>query len=60
MKFLHISDLHIGKRLNEFSLMEDQAYILNQILRIAGEEQADGVLIAEIQQCRRYVNGNAE
>ncbi len=46
MKFLHISDLHIGKRLNEFSLMEDQTYILNQILRIAGEEQADGVLIA--------------
>ena len=32
--------------MNEFSLMEDQAYILNQILRIAGEEQADGVLIA--------------
>ena len=28
MRFLHLSDLHIGKRLNEFSLLEDQAYIL--------------------------------
>ena len=37
MKFLHISDLHIGKRLNEFSLIEDQIYILNQILEIAKE-----------------------
>lgn len=46
MKFLHISDLHIGKRLNEFSLIEDQIYILNQILEIAKTEQADGVLIA--------------
>ena len=32
MKFLHVSDLHLGKRLNEFSLLEDQAYILDQIL----------------------------
>lgn len=46
MKFVHISDLHIGKRLNEFSLIEDQIYILNQILEIAKTEQADGVLIA--------------
>ena len=29
MKFLHISDLHIGKRVNEFSMIEDQKYILN-------------------------------
>lgn len=46
MKFLHISDLHIGKRVNEFSMLEDQKYILNQILGIAGREQAAGVLIA--------------
>ena len=46
MKFLHISDLHIGKRLNEFSLIEDQIYILNQILEIAKEQQADGIFIA--------------
>ncbi len=46
MKFLHISDLHIGKRVNEFSMTEDQKYILNQILRIAEREQAAAVLIA--------------
>lgn len=46
MKFLHISDLHIGKRVNEFSMMEDQKYILEQILSIAESEQADGVIIA--------------
>ena len=46
MKFLHISDLHIGKRLNEFSMLEDQKHILNKILETAVKEQADGVLIA--------------
>ena len=46
MKFLHISDLHLGKRLNEFSLLEDQAFILTQILRITDDEQPNGVLIA--------------
>lgn len=46
MKFLHISDLHIGKRVNEFSMIEDQKYILEQILRIAETEEADAVLIA--------------
>lgn len=46
MRFLHLSDLHIGKRLNEFSLLEDQAYILGQILEIMKSEQPDGVLIA--------------
>lgn len=46
MKFLHISDLHIGKRINEFSMIEDQKYILDKILEIADTEQTDGVLIA--------------
>lgn len=46
MKFIHISDLHIGKRVNEFSMIEDQKYILNRILEIADGEQAQGVLIA--------------
>ena len=46
MKRLHISDLHIGKRVNEFSMLEDQAHILAQILDIAAEEQPDAVLIA--------------
>lgn len=35
MKFLHISDLRLGKRLNEFFMIEDQSYILNQILETA-------------------------
>lgn len=46
MKFLHTSDLHIGKRIYEVSLMEDQKYILAQIHKIAVEEQADLVVIA--------------
>ena len=46
MKFLHLGDLHIGKRLNNISLLEDQRYILGQILDIAREEQPDAVLIA--------------
>ncbi|RKJ22245.1 exonuclease SbcCD subunit D [bacterium D16-50] len=46
MKFLHISDLHIGKRINEFSMLEDQKYILDKIVTIAEREQAEGVLLA--------------
>lgn len=46
MKFLHISDLHIGKRVNEFSMIEDQKYILEKIQDIAVWEQVDAVLIA--------------
>lgn len=46
MKLLHISDLHIGKRVNAFSMIEDQQYILRQILAIADSQQADGVMIA--------------
>lgn len=44
--FFHLSDLHLGKRLNEFSLLEDQKYILNQILEIVYRERPDGVLLA--------------
>ena len=46
MKFVHLSDLHLGKRVNEFSMLEDQEYILKQILTIIGKEKPDGVLIA--------------
>lgn len=46
MKFLHISDLHLGKRVNGFSMLEDQRYILNRILDIAESRKADGVIIA--------------
>mgnify|MGYP000046053871 CR=1 FL=1 len=46
MKLIHLSDLHLGKRVNEFSMLEDQQYILTEILRIMDQEQPDGVLIA--------------
>ncbi len=46
MKLFHLSDLHLGKRLNEFSLIEDQAYILHEITDIIREEKPDAVLIA--------------
>ena len=46
LKVLHLSDLHLGKRLNGFSMLEDQEYILEQILRITYEEQPQAVIIA--------------
>ena len=46
MKFIHLSDLHIGKRVNEFSMYEDQEYILAEIIKIIDSEKPDAVLIA--------------
>lgn len=46
MRFLHLSDLHLGKRVNEFSMLEDQAYILKEILKIIEEQKVEAVLIA--------------
>lgn len=46
MKLIHLSDLHLGKRLNDFSLGEDQEYILNKILGIVEAEAPDAVVIA--------------
>lgn len=46
MKFIHLSDLHIGKRLNEFSLIDDQKYIIGQIIGVIKSEKPDGVIIA--------------
>lgn len=46
MKLFHLSDLHIGKRVNEVSMLEDQAYILAQILSLIDEERPDTLLIA--------------
>ncbi len=42
MIFLHIADLHIGKRINEFSMLEDQKYILQDILRLVDEVKPAG------------------
>ena len=46
MKFIHLSDLHIGKRVNEFSMLEDQEFILAKILEIIDLETPSGVIIA--------------
>ena len=46
MKFLHLSDLHLGKRLNAFSLLEDQQYMLSQLCDIVEREQTDAVILA--------------
>lgn len=46
MKFVHLSDLHIGKRVYEFSMLDDQKYILSKILEIIDEQKADAVIIA--------------
>jgi exonuclease SbcD len=46
MRFVHLSDLHIGKRVNEFSMLEDQEFILTKILNIIDEQKPDGVIIA--------------
>ena len=46
MKLFHLSDLHIGKRVNEFSMLEDQKYILGQILKAAKEHQPEGIILA--------------
>ena len=46
MKLLHLSDLHIGKALGNFSLSEDQKYVLDQILEIIKEKKVEAVMIA--------------
>lgn len=46
MKLLHLSDLHLGKRVNGFSMLEDQRVILTQIVDLAEEEKVDAVLLA--------------
>ncbi len=46
MKFIHISDLHLGKRVNQFSMLEDQKFILLQILDIIDQECPDAILVA--------------
>ena len=46
MKFIHLSDLHLGKRVNEFSMLEDQEYILTKIINIIDDQKPDGIIIA--------------
>ncbi len=46
MRFVHISDLHLGKRVNGFSMVEDQRYILEKIMGVIDDERPDAVIIA--------------
>ena len=46
MKLIHLSDLHLGKRVNEFSMLEDQEYILKKIINAIDDECPDGIIIA--------------
>ena len=46
MKLIHLSDLHLGKRVNEYSMLEDQEFILKKIINILDDEKPDGVIIA--------------
>ena len=46
MKLIHLSDLHLGKRVNEFSMLEDQEYILTKCLNVIDEEKPDAVILA--------------
>lgn len=46
MRFLHISDLHIGKVVNDFSMLEEQKLILDQLVSLAAENKVDALVIA--------------
>ena len=46
MRFLHLADLHLGKRVNGFSMIEDQKYVLKQVLNIIEEHNVQSVLMA--------------
>ena len=46
MKLIHLSDLHLGKRVNEYSMLEDQEYILKKIINVIDDEKPNGVIIA--------------
>ena len=47
MKIMHISDLHLGKKVNEVSMIEEQEYILKKILEVLDEEKPEVLLIAK-------------
>lgn len=46
MKFFHLSDLHIGLKLMNHDMREDQEYILSEVIEVAGREKPDAIVIA--------------
>ncbi len=59
MKFFHISDLHLGKYLNDYKLYEDQKFVLGEIIDVAVKEKPDAVLIAGDVYDRAAPSGEA-
>ena len=51
MKFLHLADLHLGKRVNGFDMLEDQRFILDQILTLCDKHGAEAVVLAPPARC---------
>ena len=51
MRFLHLADLHIGKRVNGFSMLDDQIYILNEILKIVVQyRKGKDITVCSVQE----------
>ena len=46
MKLFHLSDLHLGKRVYAFSMLQDQRYVLEQVCALAEKHQLDGILLS--------------
>lgn len=46
MKFIHMADLHLGKHINQFSMLEDQKYIFNEIVEIIKKEKTNALLLS--------------
>ena len=59
MKILHTSDLHLGIRMGEYSLIEDQRYILDKIAMIAKDEGVDAVIVSGDVYDRSVPSGEA-
>lgn len=59
MKLLHLSDLHFGKSVNGFSMIEDQRFIVGQIYELIQNESIDAVLLAGDIYDRSIPNGDA-
>lgn len=59
MKFFHLADLHIGKKVNGFDLLEDQAHVLDQVMAHIEAEKPDGLILAGDLYDRRNPNPEA-
>lgn len=59
MKFIHTGDWHIGKVVNEFSLVEDQEFVIEQLIEIIKEERPDALVIAGDLYDRSVAPSNA-